>query len=58
MHWLECGQGTGEHTHPVNQKQHMHSRAGNFSSGAQVSLILVSRYTDLNGSNELENTVC
>ena len=46
MHLLEYGQGSGERTHPVNQKQNIQSGAHYFSSGAQVSLSIASQYTN------------
>lgn len=46
MHSLECGQGKSEQTHPVNQKQNIQTRADHLSSRAQVSLTLVSQYTN------------
>lgn len=47
MHLLACSQGSGERAHPVNQKQSVQSRAEHFSSGAQVSLALVSQVTNM-----------
>lgn len=47
MHLLECSQGRGKRAHPVNQKQSAQSRAEHFSSGAQVSLALVSQVANI-----------
>lgn len=54
MHSLEYGQGSGEQTHPVHQKQNIQSRADHFSSGVQVWFTL-SASTQMIGFMRLES---